>query len=131
MKTAPGWTGAVEVCLTGGLATAQKVGVSKLRDVHIAEDRRRQAEHTGRQRLIWSPQQEAALKSATRWFRERDKQVYRLFGFAGTGKTELARELGSNNTTTHYAAFTGKAGHVLRQRGCEPVSTIHSLIYRA
>lgn len=81
--------------------------------------------------MSWSPQQDRTLFSATRWIRERNKQVYRLFGFAGTGKTELARELGNRNGATHFASFTGKASHVMRQRGCEPVSTIHSLIYRA
>ncbi|MEM8838355.1 MAG: ATP-dependent RecD-like DNA helicase, partial [Pseudomonadota bacterium] len=29
-----------------------------------------------------------------------------------------------------FAAFTGKAAHVLRQKGCEGASTLHSLIYR-
>jgi exodeoxyribonuclease-5 len=81
--------------------------------------------------MTWSLQQECALKSATRRLRERDKQVFRLFGFAGTGKTELAREMGNRHGAAHFASFTGKAAHVMRQRGCDPVSTIHSLIYRA
>ena len=37
----------------------------------------------------WSPQQNAALRDVTKWQRSRD-QVFRLFGYAGTGKTELA-----------------------------------------
>ena len=57
--------------------------------------------------------------------------VFRLFGPAGTGKTTMAREiptaLGLANVA--YGAFTGKAAHVLRGKGCRPVSTIHSAIY--
>jgi exodeoxyribonuclease V len=78
----------------------------------------------------WSPQQERALKLARQWMNARDKQVFRLFGYAGTGKTTLARELGSYRVT-RYVAFTGKAAHVMRQRGCDPVSTIHTFLYYA
>jgi exodeoxyribonuclease V len=81
--------------------------------------------------MMWSPDQERALKSATAWLRSRDRQVFKLFGYAGTGKTELAREVGANAKVVHYAAFTGKAAQVMRQRGCAPVSTIHKLIYNA
>ena len=80
--------------------------------------------------MLWSPQQEQALRRARRWLQQPDRRVFRLYGYAGTGKTELARELGYHDVRVHFAAFTGKAAHVLRQRGCEPVSTIHSLIYR-
>jgi exodeoxyribonuclease V len=78
--------------------------------------------------MPWSPQQEQALRRARRWLQQPDR--FRLHGYAGTGKTELARELGYHDSRVHFAAFTGKAAHVLRQRGCEPVSTIHHLIYR-
>jgi exodeoxyribonuclease-5 len=54
-----------------------------------------------------------------------------LFGYAGTGKTELAREIGRMAHSPRFCAFTGKAAHVLHQRGCSPAQTIHSLIYRA
>jgi exodeoxyribonuclease V len=79
--------------------------------------------------ISWSPQQDEALRSIRRWFRQRDKQVFLLFGYAGTGKTTLARALREDVQTIHYATFTGKAAHVLHQRGCGPVSTIHKLIY--
>jgi ATP-dependent exoDNAse (exonuclease V) alpha subunit len=79
---------------------------------------------------MWSPDQESALAAVGHWLRERDRdQLFRLFGYAGTGKTELAREIGYSRSGVHFAAFTGKAAHVLQQRGCEPVSTIHKLIY--
>ena len=56
---------------------------------------------------------------------------FRLFGYAGTGKTTMAKEipaaLGLRNVV--YGTFTGKAAHVLRRKGATPVSTIHSAIY--
>jgi exodeoxyribonuclease-5 len=59
------------------------------------------------------------------------KQVFRLFGYAGTGKTTLAKELAKTvKGRVLYATFTGKASLVLRKKGCEDASTIHSLIYK-
>ena len=80
---------------------------------------------------MWSRGQEMALRGIGRWLRQRQRnqQVFRLFGYAGTGKTEIARAIGEDCRSIYYASFTGKAAHVLRQRGCEPVSTIHKLIY--
>lgn len=81
--------------------------------------------------MSWSPQQEEALRKADRWFRREShtQQVFRMFGYAGTGKTTLAKHLATNiDGTVLFAAFTGKAAYVLRQKGC-PASTIHSLIY--
>lgn len=81
--------------------------------------------------MKWSPQQEDALKAASRWLGSRDSQVFRLFGFAGTGKTTLAKEIAQHvDGDVVFGAFTGKAAHVLRQKGCMGAQTIHSLIYR-
>jgi exodeoxyribonuclease-5 len=60
---------------------------------------------------------------------ESDRQVFRLFGYAGTGKTTLARHLAQDVKEVRFAAYTGKAAHVLQQKGCHGASTIHSLIY--
>lgn len=82
--------------------------------------------------MTWSPQQEAALKAAGQWLKRKDAQVFRLFGYAGSGKTTLARTLaGECKGDTVFGAFTGKAALVLRAKGCENARTIHSLIYRA
>lgn len=79
----------------------------------------------------WSPQQNVALKSAARWLKSRDRQVFRLFGYAGTGKTTLAQHLADGvDGLVCFAAFTGKAALVMRSRGCAEARTIHSLIYR-
>ena len=82
--------------------------------------------------MNWSPEQDAALKETARWLKSADRQVFRLFGYAGTGKTTLARHLAEAvDGGVVFAAFTGKAAHVMRQKGCTGASTIHSLIYRA
>lgn len=78
----------------------------------------------------WSPQQDQALLAVDRWRRDPGSpQVFRLFGYAGTGKTTLARHLAEDINYPLFGAFTGKAAHVLRTKGCEGASTIHSLIY--
>ena len=81
--------------------------------------------------MAWSPQQDDALKQTAEWLKRSDRQVFRLFGYAGTGKTTLARHLAEDiDGDVCFGAFTGKAAHVLRQKGCEDAGTIHSLIYR-
>jgi exodeoxyribonuclease-5 len=79
----------------------------------------------------WSPQQEAALKAVAAWIADKSgPQVFRLFGFAGTGKTTLMRHLAEGvDGLVLFGAFTGKAALVLRQKGCTGASTIHSMIY--
>lgn len=53
-----------------------------------------------------------------------------LFGYAGTGKTEVARHIAAAvEGTTVFCAPTGKAALVLKKRGI-PASTVHQLIYR-
>jgi ATP-dependent exoDNAse (exonuclease V) alpha subunit len=81
---------------------------------------------------MWSPQQDRALRAVARWRRSQDSQVFRLFGYVGTGKTTLAKHLGAEqgDGKVLFAAFTGKAALVLRKKGCAEASTIHSLIYR-
>jgi exodeoxyribonuclease-5 len=84
----------------------------------------------------FSPQQDAALRAVSQWLKARPgtgstPQVFRLFGYAGTGKTTLARHLAESvEGKVAYAAFTGKAALVMRAKGCGGASTIHSLIYK-
>lgn len=84
--------------------------------------------------MTWNAQQERALSTVARWMRDAaSNQVMTLFGPAGTGKTTLAKHLVESAPSSSkwlFAAFTGKAAHVLRQKGCRDASTIHSLIYR-
>jgi len=84
----------------------------------------------------FTPHQDDALKAVAGWLKARPgrkgtPQVFRLFGYAGTGKTTLARHIAESvDGAVKYAAFTGKAALVMRNKGCEGASTIHSLIYR-
>ncbi len=90
-----------------------------------------------------SPQQAAAIAGIVDWYRTRrtQQQVFRLFGYAGTGKSTItaaaiealgldpmARD-GDTAGGVMFAAFTGKAALVMTRKGT-PASTIHSLIYR-
>lgn len=80
--------------------------------------------------MSWSPQQEAAIAAVRAWLADPDgNQVFRLFGYAGTGKTTIAKALAEDVGTVKFACFTGKAAMVLTGKGC-PASTIHSLIYK-
>ena len=90
-----------------------------------------------------SPCQAEAIRKIKEWFtgRTKERQVFRLFGYAGTGKTTIVRhvieELGLETMDIQglsaggvlYGAFTGKAALVMTRKGT-PASTIHSLIYR-
>jgi exodeoxyribonuclease-5 len=66
-----------------------------------------------------------------RWYEDpKAPQVLRLFGPAGTGKTTLVGQLRRNLDTdlsVLYGAYSGKAAHVLRTKGCEDAATLHSL----
>ena len=80
----------------------------------------------------WSNEQDAALKAIAAWRARGDSQVFRLFGYAGTGKTTLARHIADDvDGDVVYGAYTGKAASVMRSRGCRDAATIHSIIYRA
>jgi exodeoxyribonuclease-5 len=101
-----------------------------------------------------SPLQAQAIENIKDWFANRTaiQQVFRAFGYAGSGKTTIVRhaiaELGLDTMERDtdgsvsatggsvsatggvlYAAFTGKAALVMTRKGT-PASTIHSLIYR-
>lgn len=81
--------------------------------------------------MLWSPQQDDALAAVATWLKRGDSPLFRLFGYAGTGKTTLAKHIAEGiDGKVAFAAFTGKAAHVLRMKGCEGAGTIHSLIYR-
>lgn len=80
--------------------------------------------------MVWTNQQERALRDIREWLSRRDQQVFRLFGYAGTGKTTLTKEIASMvHGSICYGAFTGKAASVMRKKGCSGASTIHSMIY--
>lgn len=65
-----------------------------------------------------------------RWYDDPEApQVLRLFGPAGTGKTTLVGEVrrSLDDAEVLFGAYSGKAAHVLRTKGCEGAATLHSL----
>lgn len=72
-----------------------------------------------------------ALDKIEQWYRNPEgPQVFKLMGYAGTGKTTLAKELLERiEGQIKFAAFTGKAASVLARKGCYGAQTVHSLIY--
>ena len=81
--------------------------------------------------MAWSPQQDAALKAVSAWLKAGDRPVFRLFGYAGTGKTTLAKQIAEDAPgEVAFGAYTGKAALVLKSKGCRGASTIHAMIYR-
>lgn len=90
--------------------------------------------------ITLSSQQHEAFHFFFEWFNDRaetrEPKVFRLFGYAGTGKTSIAQALvnvlreKSNLRSWKYGAFTGKAASVMEAKGCRPASTIHGMIYK-
>jgi exodeoxyribonuclease-5 len=84
-----------------------------------------------------SDHQLIALRAVVAWHNrwragDHRQQVCRLAGYAGTGKTWLAKFIVDELNLSRVCAAcpTGKAAHVLRRRGFSQSRTIHSLIYR-
>ena len=79
--------------------------------------------------MTWTSQQEAALTAIKAWLKDkRAPQVFRLFGYAGTGKSTLAKETASMvHGSICYGAFTGKAASVMRRKGCIGASEIYGV----
>lgn len=80
-----------------------------------------------------SAQQLEAMEAVREWSRNKwsgSSQVFYLAGYAGSGKTTLAKEFAKEHGgNVAFGAYTGKAALVLRQKGCEDARTIHNLIY--
>ncbi len=72
--------------------------------------------------------------SVATWLRvpPRTSQIFYLAGYAGTGKTTLARHLAEGyNGVTQFCAFTGKAALVMERSGCVGAKSINSLMYNS
>jgi exodeoxyribonuclease-5 len=78
------------------------------------------------QAVALSEEQRAACAELLRF----PKQVQTLGGYAGTGKSTVVKELHRLLPSFAVCAYTGKAAHLLREKGIADASTIHSLIYR-
>lgn len=78
-----------------------------------------------------APQQDQAALAVNAWLADPNrKPFFYLAGYAGTGKTTIAKKLAQDAGHVLFAAFTGKAALVLQTKGCYGASTIHALIYK-
>ena len=81
--------------------------------------------------ITLNTQQTKARELILEWFKNKNKQVFVLSGYAGTGKTTLINYIINELNLGDKIAFatpTGKAASVLIQKG-SLASTIHHLIY--
>ncbi len=87
--------------------------------------------------MKFSAQQDRALVACAEWLArwrsgDREQQVFYLAGFAGSGKTTLAKHLAADvDGRVLFCAYTGKAAHVLASKGCRDATTIHRMIYQS
>lgn len=87
--------------------------------------------------IEFNEQQVDAINKAVVWYqgwrnRSHRRQIFFINGFAGTGKTTIAKAI----TTlcgvfdrTAFIAPTGKAASRLRQKGCPNAGTLHQFVY--
>lgn len=81
--------------------------------------------------IRWSPQQEQAIVAVSSWYAGGGRRPFYLAGYAGTGKTTIAKHLvAETGAAPCYAAYTGKAAAVMRKTGCANAGTLHSKIYK-
>lgn len=78
--------------------------------------------------------QDIALKKCLEWLKKPTKQVFRIYGSAGSGKSfligEIVKQSGLDPEEIAFCAPTGKAATVLMQRYAYPnIGTLHHLIY--
>ncbi len=57
------------------------------------------------------------------------RRLFRIGGYAGTGKTTIMREIAARLGSMAVCAFTGKAASVLRSKGLSDACTMHRLMY--
>ena len=85
---------------------------------------------------VFTPHQDAALKAVAAWLKAGRGKAQRRRCSACSAMPAPARPRWPATSPTAvdgkvlFAAFTGKAALVMRSKGCERASTIHSLIYK-
>lgn len=75
-----------------------------------------------------TPKQEEAIDGAVRTLRS-GRGVFRIGGYAGTGKTTIISHILQRVSDIAVGAFCGKACHVLKKKGVD-ANTLHSILYR-
>ena len=82
--------------------------------------------------ITYTDEQDAAISSILDWWSKGGEQVFKLHGYAGTGKTTVIQEVvrqirrATPGVDIHYAAPTGKAASVMRAKGLTGATTLHS-----
>jgi len=77
-------------------------------------------------------EQRNAIAKTLDWYNNSSRQILTVGGYAGTGKTTIAKKIlqgFGKNVKVAVVAFTGKAVAVLRRKGLTTAQTLHSLIY--
>ncbi|QRE00419.1 DNA helicase [Burkholderia phage BCSR52] len=88
--------------------------------------------------IIFNDQQEAAIHKVLDWYGKHQriatqKEWFFLSGYAGTGKTTLAKYIASQiggMDKVSFIAPTGKAAARLRSKGCDSAKTVHQFTFR-
>jgi exodeoxyribonuclease-5 len=100
---------------------------------------KKEIKYFDRPTIPWNEDQSKAFKQIFNWYRAKHRPpIFRLFGFAGTGKTEMIKEIawciqnaeGVPKGEVLFASYTGKAAAVMMSKGCTGASTLHSMIYK-
>lgn len=73
-------------------------------------------------------EQQAAVDGAINAVKNGGK-LFRIGGYAGTGKTTVAKHIAAGLEKGMFCAFTGKAAYRLQEKGLEGATTIHRQIY--
>lgn len=83
--------------------------------------------------MIFNREQNNVINNALRHIRYSSEQVYQFAGKAGTGKTEVIKEIIQRSNIPLYKiaimTYIGQAAIVLRTRGLYSAKTIHSTMY--
>lgn len=79
--------------------------------------------------IALSDEQQAAIDAAIQALSVEGRDLFRIGGYAGTGKTTIAKWFVHALGSVAVCAFTGKAASVLRRKGLDG-HTIHRTIYR-
>lgn len=84
--------------------------------------------------IVLTNKQEEGLRIAVDRFKHKEPWTC-IAGYAGTGKSTLVKfiveALGLYPNQVGYAAYTGKAAQVLRDKGCTGARTTHKLLYKS
>jgi exodeoxyribonuclease-5 len=72
--------------------------------------------------------QEQAVQAVQAWRHRADDPLFWMTGYAGTGKSTVARYAAEGGIVA-FLAPTGKAAAVLRRKGADGASTIHRVLY--